>query len=165
MFCATNGCERQATGKSKYCPEHKAVARERWREMVAEGQAAKLDREREFADLFQRASRAAGEAYRNVTPRPMGVVEPRTGESWHVPEGVCGFAWVTVRPGTCSFARWLVKHGYGKAAYGGGIQVWSSQIIPNDNGQSYERKTAGCEAAAEVFRAAGVKAYSDGRLD
>lgn len=135
--------------------------------MVAERATAKADRDREFAALYARAVKAAEEAYRAASPRPMVVREeyPTAGREYFVPEGVCGFAWVIVRPGTSAFARWLAKHGYGRAAYGGGISVWSSAILPGDYGQSYERKLAGCEAAAEVWRTAGIRAYADGRLD
>lgn len=82
-------------------------------------------------------------------------------ESWFVEGGVCGFAWVVVKPGTSSFARWAKREKDAKRAYYGGIQVlWVSEF-----GQSYERKVAFARKFAEVLREGGVKAYSESRLD
>jgi hypothetical protein len=81
-------------------------------------------------------------------------------KSWYVPEGPCGFAWVTVRPGTSSFAKWLVKTGKGSKAYGGGVSIWIG-----DYNQSIARKEAHARAMAEVFTNAGITAYADSRLD
>jgi len=81
-------------------------------------------------------------------------------KEWHVPEGACGFAWVTIRPGTCSFAKWLKKNDLASVAYGGGMQVWVHQF-----NQSVERKEAYAHAFAEVLRLHGIKAYAGSRLD
>ena len=34
MKCATTECTDEQTGKSKYCPECKVIAREKWQERV-----------------------------------------------------------------------------------------------------------------------------------
>jgi hypothetical protein len=85
-------------------------------------------------------------------------------QQWHVPQGVCGFAWISVRPGNCGFAHWLKKQGLSKGrAYGGGVQIWVSQY-----GQSYELKMAYAQAAADVLKAelgGKVRVYASGRLD
>ena len=123
---------------------------------------------REAAALWRRAFAAGLAAGKAALPAPMVVYEadglsgdPKPeGKSWNVSEGVCGFAWVIVKPGTSSFARWLVKNGYARKSYYGGVDVWVSAF-----GQSYDRKIAAASAIAEVFREAGIKAYADGRLD
>ena len=81
---------------------------------------------------------------------------------WFDPEGPCGSAWVTVRPGSSGFAHWLRKHGYARPAYHGGVEIWISEF-----GQSYERKHACAKAMAEVLRGAlGIDHITaGGRLD
>ena len=81
-------------------------------------------------------------------------------KQWFVADGVCGFAWVTIRPGTSSFARWMAKHGYVRKAYGGGVSHWVSEF-----GQSMERKQAYAAAYAKVLTDAGVNAYAESRMD
>lgn len=112
------------------------------------------------------AGMAAGEA---AMPTPMIVVQranplddtsPIVKEYAPVMEGVCGFAYVTVRPGTSSFARWLRRRGRGYTAYYGGTAFSVRQF-----GQSMTRKAAYADAYASVLREAGIKAYSESRMD
>lgn len=119
--------------------------------------------------LFQEASLAgllAGSAHK---PTPMVVQQRESAyddaspvvQSWHVPEGPCGFAWVSVSPGTSSFARWLKKQGHARTdSYYGGVRISISEY-----GQSYERKVAHAEAMALVFKKHGVSAYAMSNLD
>ena len=120
-------------------------------------------------ELFDRAQNAGRVAGNRITPTPMRVVEhknpfddnnPIVQEFPVVMGGVCGFAWVNIRPGNSSFARWMVKNNMASKAYKGGVDIWIS-----DHGQSYERKTANASAMARVLRDAGIKAYSMNRLD
>src|SRR5437763_1741627 len=71
-----------------------------------------------------------------------------------------GFAWVVVRPGNGHFARWARKYGKGRAGYGGGLHIWVREF-----NQSITRKEAYAIAFAEILREAGVRAFSDSRLD
>lgn len=117
----------------------------------------------EFQALWDRAVEYGLAAGNQHKPQPMNLVgrSPQGGvEHYHVPEGLCGFAWVVIRPATTPFGRWLKATGRASKAYGGGLQVWIS-----DHEQSYERKQAHASAMAEVFRAAGINAYAGGRLD
>lgn len=121
-----------------------------------------------WQELFDKARAAGLEALRKHTPKPMTVVE-RTNplddsspirQAWHVSEGVCGFAWVVIHPGNCSFACWLRKNKIGHKHYYGGWEIWVSE-----GGQSMERKQAYAKAFAEVVNAAGIKAYTGSRMD
>jgi len=118
--------------------------------------------------LWDRAHAAGIEAGNAHTPTPMVVQEhsnPLNDNSpveqqWYVSEGVCGFAWITIRPGTCSFARWLTKNDKAQKAYHGGVQVWVHEF-----NQSMERKEKYARAFADVIGKAGIKAYAGSRMD
>jgi len=68
------------------------------------------------------------------------------GKKWYVSEGVCGFGWVNVRPGTSSLARWLKREKRATKAYRGGVNVYSPL------GQSLERNRAWARAFASTLR-------------
>lgn len=125
------------------------------REKIAWEKEQRLARYARFAEVFKAAQDAGREAAEAITPTPMIVGSPThpLGDDidpskpvYRVDAGVCGFAWVLVRPATCSFARWLVKMGYGSTAYKGGVAVRIGA-----HGQSYERKVAHAAAMAETF--------------
>jgi hypothetical protein len=63
------------------------------------------------------------------------------------PFPICGFAWVTVKPGNCVFANWLKKKGHARKAYGGGVQIWISGY-----GQSHDKKEAYAHAFANKLK-------------
>lgn len=170
-LCKTPDCGKPTTGKSKYCAEHAAIARAQWKANISADADARKDRYTHYAKVWAdavAAGKAAGDGHR---PEPMYVTEgdllgrPRPGAPVEcVPDGVCGFAWVSVRPGTTSFARWLVKNAGARKDYYGGVSVW----IGGWN-QSYERKMAAAQAMADVLnRDLGepkVGIYASGRLD
>lgn len=118
--------------------------------------------------LYDKAHAAGLAAGQGIIPVPMTVVQhenPLNDDSpitrqWHVSEGVCGFAWVTVRPANSSFALWLKKQQLGSKAYHGGLQIWVHQF-----NQSMERKEAYAHAFASVLTAHGISAYAGSRLD
>lgn len=110
-----------------------------------------IDHER----LYVKARQAGLEAGKNEQTSTM-IVSGR----YIVPDGPCGFAWVIVKPGTSSFARWLVRTNRGSKAYRGGVQIWVS-----DFNQSMERKSAYADAFAKVLQQAGIECYSDSRMD
>lgn len=111
------------------------------------------------------AGRTAGDAH---TPTPMGVVQhanPMDDSSpvkkaWVVESGVCGFAWVVVTPGTCAFARWLVKNHHAEKHYYGGVSIWVREY-----GQSMERKIAYAGAMSAYLNKVGIRAYPGDRMD
>jgi len=117
----------------------------------------------DYALLYERAYAAGAQAGKEHAPTPMNLVGHVAGErrEYHVPSGPCGFAWVTVRPGTSSFARWLRATGRGRSdRYAGGTVVWI-----RDHGQSWEKKTAHAMKMAEVLADAGICASYGERLD
>jgi hypothetical protein len=141
------------------------------REKIA---AEKIERQGRYAQyelIWRRAHGAGLDAGEACTPTPMVVSQHANplndsspvSKAWFVGDGACGFAWVVVRPGNCAFAKWLVKNGHARKAYGGGVQVWVSQFS-----QSMARKEAYASAFAKVVTAAGlpgVTAYSNSRMD
>ena len=131
------------------------------REKIRAEKVERLSRYSEFLSLYDEASRLGYEAGRAATPRPMHVYDGFSREHIEtVSDGLCGFAWVKIRPATSSFARYMLKHKLARTSYMGGIEIGISA-----HNQSYERKIAHARAMAEHFRANGINAYADGRLD
>jgi hypothetical protein len=114
---------------------------------------------RDFSGLWGQAVAAGNAAANALVPVPMNV-RCSSGQVYHVPDGVCGFAWINVRPGNSPFANWAKKQGLMRPAYGGGVQFWVG-----DFDQSMQRKEAFARAAANVLSEAGIKAYADSRMD
>ena len=123
----------------------------------------------EFDALYQQAHEAGLEAMAKCTPTPMVVAQHKSPlndnspivKGGYVPQGVCGFAWVKIRPATSALARHWKKQGYATTdSYNGGLSVWVGE-----GGQSYELKQAYASAFASVLRGAGYDAWADSRLD
>ena len=110
---------------------------------------------------------AAGNA---CSPTPMVVGQPTTPlgndidyskDTYYVSDGVCGFAWVNIKPARGGFVKYLKENGIGrKDSYYGGYTVWVSGF-----GQSLDRKTAYAQAFASVLKENGITAYSMSRMD
>jgi hypothetical protein len=114
-----------------------------------------------YRDLINRAEAAGRAAADAITPTPMIVRNDMTGETYApVMGGVCGFAWIKIKPATTKFARWMKKEGIARTAYGGGLDIWISGY-----GQSMERKEAYAYAMANVLYEAGYNAYAESRMD
>jgi hypothetical protein len=130
--------------------------------------AAKHD---QFRIIWEEAQAAGQVAGRSLVPVPMVVGSPPPDRPFSnevdpnqprefVADGVCGFAWVKIRPATSSFVRWLKSHDMGrKDVYGG----WSISVM--DYNQSMQKKEAHAQAMAEVFRKHGINAYAQSRMD
>ena len=119
--------------------------------------------------IHNEAHAAGHEAATRARPTPMQVVQranpmddtsPVVKAYEPVADGVCGFAWVVIRPGNSSYARHMKKHHGARAHYYGGMEVYISAYQ-----QSYERKMAYATAYADVLRAHGIEASPGGRLD
>jgi hypothetical protein len=114
-------------------------------------------KDRQWAELDRRAHAAGMAAGQAARPAPMTIVEhtnpwddssPIKRTYAPVMDGICGTAYVKVRPGNSSFARWLKKHRGAFTAYYGGVQ-----FSVNDFGQSVERGLAYASAYGAVVRA------------
>lgn len=169
MRCTIDGCENvRSTRSKKYCVSCAKIAREKFREMIIAQGIEKEEKILGHQHLLEKAIAAGIAAGTEKVPTPM-IVEQHSNmwddnspveKSYYVPQGVCGFAWVNVRPGNSSFARWAVKEGLARKSYSGGIDFWIS-----DYGQSYEKKSAHAAAMAKVLEDAGLKAYAMSRMD
>ena len=126
-------------------------------------------------DILVEASEAAEAAVKACRPTPMIVGSPSTPlgndvdptqQTWFVEGGVCGFAWVVIRPARGTIVAELKKRKIGGAHYGGGYSLSSWQLAPSiRQDQSYERAVAAARGAVEVLKKYGVNAYVDARID
>jgi hypothetical protein len=136
----------------------------------------------EMKSLLARAAEAGEKAFREAIPTTMYVGTPKDvmgslmgGDGggfdpneniYEVREGVCGFGWVSVRPGGSRFARWLIKEGYGSPdSYAGGVRMSLWKICGDRGSQSLTRWEAAAYAVAEVLREGGITAYGESRID
>jgi len=167
MKCATQGCDLPTSGKSKYCKEHKAIARKKWLETIAQANAERDAKYARFEQLLKDAHLAGERAVKATNPEPMIVAEHHNPlddtspvkRAWICKQGVCGFAWINIKDR--SFNAYLKKHDIGRQdSYYGGRTIWVSAY-----GQSYELKRAYALAYAHVLNDAGINAYSGSRLD
>ena len=86
----------------------------------------------------------------------------RTGPDYApVMDGVCGFAWIEVRPTRSTFANWLRDSERGRYDdYRHCVRISVSGF-----NQSMEKKEAYAEAFTEVLRNGGIRASSHSRMD
>lgn len=120
--------------------------------------------------LIKQAHTAGMKAGNAAAPTPMIVGTPTelfgndidpTKKTYYVSEGVCGFAWVNVKPANGKTAKELVAQDMArKDSYYGGVTVWVHQF-----NQSMVRKEAYARAFANVLETAGVRAYAQSRMD
>ena len=104
------------------------------------------------------------------TPTPMVVGQPTTPlgndidyekDTYYVADGVCGFAWVNIKPARGKFVKFLKDNNIGrKDCYYGGYTVWVSEF-----GQSMHRKENYARAFTSVLRENGLTAYNMSRMD
>ena len=128
------------------------------------------NRNAEFQTLYDTAMSAGRQAATLSRPVPMIVgtetalfsgVMDYSKPVEVVSDGVCGFAWINIKPATSAFAKWLKAKGYARPdSYYGGVTIWIS-----DYNQSMTRKEAHAGAMAKVLFQAGYKAHSNSRMD
>ncbi len=110
--------------------------------------------------IFAEANEAGRKAVQSAaaTIKPMTVIGE--GGPWHVPDGVCGFAGVVIRPARGAFVTWLRDNRMGFSNYGGGYYV-----PIHDYNQSMQKKEIHAYAMAEVLTRHGIKASVNSRMD
>jgi len=139
--------------------------------MGRETQMATLVIKKATVDEVYREAYAAGlKAGHEVQVTPMVVgtetspfsnIIDETKQTYFVEGGVCGFAWVKIRPARGKFVQWLKEQNIGsKDNYEGGYTIWCHEF-----GQSLTRKEAFAGAFAEVLRGYGIDAYGQSRID
>lgn len=114
------------------------------------------------AELAELAHKAGLKAGNEAIPQPMVIVDGTTKEVIDVvDDGLCGFAWINIKPARGSFVTYLKTREWGDVnTYSGGYDIWVSQF-----NQSVTRKYAYALAFAEVLNRYGIKAYAQSRLD
>ena len=126
--------------------------------------------------IFDEAMVYAEQVSARKVPQPMLVGSPKsffndeideTKKTYFVAGGVCGFAWVVIKPAQGKFVKWLKEQGIGYKAYGGG---WAIMAHPQNTKnsplcQSLEINEAWARAFAEKLKENGVKASADSRMD
>lgn len=123
----------------------------------------------DYSAIWDEAYQAGIKAGQDCKPIGMRVMEHANPlddnspvvQSWDIPDGVCGFAWIVVRPGNCGFAKWAKKNKDARPEYGGGTCVyWVGEF-----NQSMQRKEAFANAFAEVLNKYGINASPRSRMD
>ena len=119
--------------------------------------------------LLERAHLMGMDAGRRVGVTPMVVGTPTElfgneidwdKSTYHVSDGVCGFAGVVIKPARGKFVSYLKSLGMGYKHYYGGWYVSVREF-----GQSMTRKEAYAEAFAKVLTEEGMRCYVDSRMD
>ncbi len=122
----------------------------------------------DWKEVFAEAKVAGLKALMTKVPQPMIVQQhenplddnSKVVKQYHVEGGICGFASIIVKPGTSSFARWLMKKDLGHKHYYGGVG-----LFVREGGQSYEKKVAYANAFCTVLEKYNIKCHVDSRLD
>ena len=134
--------------------------------------------------IFDKALQAGNDALNACIPIPMvvqlhknmAVDSSDVIQSYHVPDGVCGFAWINIRlknTATRRFINALKKAGlatadinsrngepFKKSFYHGGYMYWIHQ-----GNQSMQKKEAFAHAFAGVLLNEGIEAWTGSRMD
>lgn len=127
---------------------------------------------KEMQALYDKAHAAGIAAFHGANPTPMVVGEGKglfsneidhSKPTYFVADGVCGFAWINIRPARGSFVAFCKENAIGRPGYYGGYDVRLKGDAARS--QSYERKMEYARAFATVLRDYGIEAYADGRLD
>ena len=122
------------------------------------------------SEIYAEAHSAGMAAGHGCTPNPMIVGTPTTPlgddidyskKTYYVADGLCGFAWINIKPARGKFVTWLKKADIGrKDNYYGGYTIWVSEF-----GQSVTRKENYARAFTKVLGDNGITAYNMSRLD
>lgn len=127
--------------------------------------------------LHEKAITAGLAKMNECKPTPMIVGTPTTPfgndidpnkDIYFVPGGVCGFAWVTVTPGTHGFAKWVTKQGLAHKGYYGGTEISINERLTGLTGplvQSMELKEAFARGYAAALKDEGITTYVQTRMD
>ena len=118
--------------------------------------------------IYEEAFEAANAAADACMPMPMVVGQAVGFSNFMVPgtmefvaDGVCGFAWVKIRPARGEFVKFCKANNIGyRDDYAGGYLISMRQ-----GNQSMQRKEAAGRAFAAVLVKHGIKAHMQSRMD
>lgn len=113
--------------------------------------------------IYNEAHEAGMVAGKRFTPEPMTVSYRDIDGSVRrdtISDGVCGFAYVRIRPARGKFVKFLKDNRIGYTSYEGGYKV-----SVNAFNQSMERKLAYAVAFCKVLDSYNINAYPESRLD
>lgn len=123
----------------------------------------------DFLKIYEEAFAAGQKAVEELNIAPMIVSQHENPlddsspirKSYYVADGVCGFAWVQIKPANGKFAKWLIDQQIArKSIYDPGIRMsihWFEQ--------SYQKKDAFARAFAKVLQGYDINAIPHSRLD
>lgn len=111
-------------------------------------------------DIFSEASTAATAAFHAAKPNPVIFGQAKSlfsnemvpGTEEYVADGVCGFAWVRIKPARGEFVKFLKSRNIGDKGVYGGYTISAYEIGIPGFSQSMERKEAGCKAFVDVIK-------------
>jgi len=128
---------------------------------------------KDWRSIYQQAHTAGQVAADAAIPTPM-LVGTAVGLSdtidtskpvYIVRGGLCGFAYIIVRPATGGFVRWMREQQIGYKHYYGGWSVPARPLTPPDLSQSVEIKEKYAHAFANVLREHGINCSVETMLD
>lgn len=113
-----------------------------------------------ISEIFSEACTAAVKAFHDAKPTPVifgqakglfgNEMVPGTEEL--VEDGVCGFAWINIKPARGEFVKFLKSKNIGRKGVYGGYTISAYDIGIPGSSQSMERKEAGCKAFVAVIK-------------
>ena len=122
-------------------------------------------------EIIDEAFAAAREAAETAIPHPMIVGQATglfgsgmvPGTEEYVSEGLCGFAWVNIKPARGPLIKYCKQNKIGHpGTYGG----WSISMGSVTMSQSIERKECAADAFVKVLQKYGVeRCWKESRLD
>lgn len=130
----------------------------------------------DFETRWTEACKKAEEAFIACKPIPMIVGQAESifsnrivpGTEEIVNDGVCGFAWVNIKPARGDFVKQLKMRNIGNKGVYGGYTISFYEICSKHRGsQSMQRKEAACRAFVEniKFYYPNLKIWVESRLD
>jgi hypothetical protein len=119
------------------------------REKIRQSKRVRAEREALFEEVRGKVVRAMAEAYEAAQPTPMNVVGG--GKSYYVSEGVCGMAYISLRPRNHWFAKMADQRDErGEGGSGYHKAIWWTPW--RGMSQSMERNVQAARAGAAVVR-------------
>ena len=123
--------------------------------------------------LYRAAHEAGQVAADAAVPTPMLVgtavglsdIIDETKPVYVVRGGLCGFAYIIVRPARGGFVNWMRDNGIGYKHYYGGWTIPARPLTPPDLSQSVEIKEKYARAFAGVLRDHGINCTVETMLD